>query len=156
MERRLRKRSSPKWDPAQGQVPRSDNITEAMHCLQKVTIMTNLWKTQQAAESDEDICTQPMNRSIWPLLLNWGRWKEAEKKDNPVGGPAVSIWTPEISLTLDHQTFGIFQLIWGPQHMYSRGLLGLCSFRDDAPNPQETVGPREFRGEMGWEVRPSM
>jgi hypothetical protein len=37
----------------------------------------------------------------------------------------------------------------------------LCSFRDDAPNPSETGGPREFRGqewgggggihlEMGW------
>jgi hypothetical protein len=24
-------------------------------------------------------------------LLNWGRLKEAEKKGNPVGGPAVSI-----------------------------------------------------------------
>jgi hypothetical protein len=36
-----------------------------------------------------------------------------------------------------------------PQHTYSRGLPGLCSFRDDAPNPQETGGPREFRGQMG-------
>jgi hypothetical protein len=33
--------------------------------------------------------------------------------------------------------------------MYSRGLPGLCSFRDDAPNPQETGGPREFRGQVG-------
>ena len=31
-------------------------------------------------------------------------------------------------------------------------LPGLCSFRDDAPNPQETGGPREFRGQVGWEV----
>jgi hypothetical protein len=36
-----------------------------------------------------------------------------------------------------------------PKHI-SRGLLGLCSFRDDAPNPQETGGLREFRGQVGW------
>jgi hypothetical protein len=34
--------------------------------------------------------------------------------------------------------------------MYNRGLLGLCSFRDDAPNPQETRSLREFRGQVGW------
>jgi hypothetical protein len=33
-----------------------------------------------------------------------------------------------------------------PQHLYSRGLLDLASMRKDAPNPEETVGPREFRG----------
>jgi hypothetical protein len=37
-----------------------------------------------------------------------------------------------------------------PQHTHSRGLPGLCSFRDDAPNPQETGGPREFKGQVGW------
>jgi hypothetical protein len=36
------------------------------------------------------------------------------------------------------------------QHTYSRGLLDLCSFRDDAPNSQETGGPREFRGQVRW------
>jgi hypothetical protein len=36
-----------------------------------------------------------------------------------------------------------------PQHTHSRALPGLCSFRDDAPNPQETGGPREFRGQVG-------
>ena len=56
------------------------------------------------------------------------------------------IWTSEISQTLDHQRDSIHQLIWGHQHTYSRGLLGLCSFRDDVPNPQETGVPREFRG----------
>jgi hypothetical protein len=35
-------------------------------------------------------------------------------------------------------------------HIYSRGVPGLCSFRDDAPNPQETGGPMEFRGQVGW------
>ena len=38
----------------------------------------------------------------------------------------------------------------GPQHISNRGLLGLCSFRADAPNPQETDGPKEFRGQVGW------
>jgi hypothetical protein len=26
----------------------------------------------------------------------------------------------------------------------------MCSFRDDALNPQEAGGPREFRGQVGW------
>jgi hypothetical protein len=25
-----------------------------------------------------------------------------------------------------------------------------CSLRDDALNPQETGGPRKFRGQVGW------
>ena len=28
----------------------------------------------------------------------------------------------------------------------------MCSFRDDSPNPQETGGPREVRGQVGWGV----
>ena len=37
----------------------------------KGSIMTALWKTQQAAERVRfRICTQPMDRSSWPLLLN--------------------------------------------------------------------------------------
>jgi hypothetical protein len=39
--------------------------------------------------------------------------------------------------------------MWGPQHTYSRWLPGLCSLRDDAPNLQETGGPREFRVQVG-------
>ena len=38
----------------------------------------------------------------------------------------------------------------GPRHIYSRGLLGLCSFRDDTLKPPETGGPRKFRGQMGY------
>ena len=31
--------------------------------------------------------------------------------------------------------------------------LPICSFRDDASNPQETGGgPREVRGQVGWEL----
>jgi hypothetical protein len=29
---------------------------------------------------------------------------------------------------------------------------GSVSLRDNAPNPQETGGPREFRGQVGWGV----
>jgi hypothetical protein len=36
-----------------------------------------------------------------------------------------------------------------PQHTYSRGHQSLCSFKDDAPNPQETGGPRMFKGQVG-------
>jgi hypothetical protein len=35
------------------------------------------------------------------------------------------IWTPKISQTLDYQTDSIYQLRCGPQHTYSRGLMGL-------------------------------
>jgi hypothetical protein len=58
------------------------------------------------------------------------------------------MWTSKISQTLD----SINRLIRGPQHTYSRGLLGLCSFREDAPNLQKTGGPREFRGLVGLET----
>jgi hypothetical protein len=33
--------------------------------------------------------------------------------------------------------------------MYSRGMQGEGSVREYAPNPQETGGPREFRGLVG-------
>jgi hypothetical protein len=35
------------------------------------------------------------------------------------------------------------------QHHLLKMLPGLCSFRDDVPNPQETGGPREFRDQVG-------
>jgi hypothetical protein len=38
----------------------------------------------------------------------------------------------------------------GLQQIYSRGLLGLGLVREDVPNPQETGGPRDFRGLVGW------
>jgi hypothetical protein len=33
---------------------------------------------------------------------------------------------------------------------FDLSLPGLCSFRDDAPNPQETGSPREFKGQVPW------
>jgi hypothetical protein len=76
-----------------------------------------------------------------------GKLEEVEEKGIPVEGPAVSICTPKISQTLDHQPGSIYQLIWGPQHIYSRGLQGLGLVKDDTPNPQETGGPKEFKGQ---------
>jgi hypothetical protein len=32
---------------------------------------------------------------------------------------------------------------------HSRALPSLCSLRDEAPNPQGTGDPREFRGQVG-------
>jgi hypothetical protein len=43
-------------------------------------------------------------------------------------------------------------LIFGSQHIYSRGLQGLVSVAEDAFNPQETGGLREVRGLLGWEI----
>jgi hypothetical protein len=45
--------TGPKWDPAEGEVPRPDTVTEAMECSQKGTYHdctlkdpTNRWKSQ--------------------------------------------------------------------------------------------------------------
>ena len=58
------------------------------------------------------------------------------------------LWNPEIPQTLDYQTDSIHQRRGGPKHTYSRGFPGVCSFRDDTPKPQNTGGPREFRGQV--------
>jgi hypothetical protein len=81
-------------------------------------------------------------------------WKKAGVMGNPVSSYQQSqlIWTPVISQKLDHQRSSIHQLIWGPQYTYSRGLLGLCSFTNDALNPQETGGSRGL--EVRWEGHP--
>jgi hypothetical protein len=76
-----------------------------------------------------------------------GKLEEAEEEGNPVGGSAVSInlvprdlsdtGTPTRQHTPDDMRL---------QHICSRELLGLDLIREDAPNSQETGGPREFRG----------
>ena len=115
------------------------------------SIMTALWKTQQAAERVRCRYLHPTNRQkqLTPVF-------ELEKAERFWGeGPS---YRRNSSLILDPRdlsntgppTDSIHQLIWGTQHTYNRGLPGLCSFRDDAPNPQETGGPREFRGQVGW------
>jgi hypothetical protein len=78
------------------------------------------------------------------------RLEETVEKGDPVGGPAVLInldpWDLSNTGLPGRQHH---YLIRSPQHLYSIGLQGLCSFRDDAPNPQETRGPKEFRGQVG-------
>jgi len=60
-------------------------------------------------------------------------------------------WTPEISQTLSHHhPSSIYQLVQGPGHIYSRGPPGLASVSEDAPNPQETWGLREWGDQSGW------
>jgi hypothetical protein len=44
-------------------------------------------------------------------LVELGKAEKAEEKSSPVGGPTVSIWTPETSQTVDHQTDSRHQLI---------------------------------------------
>lgn len=40
-------------------------------------------------------------------------------------------------------------MIWGSQNIYSRGLPGLVTVREDVPNPPETWSPREWGGLSG-------
>jgi hypothetical protein len=57
--------TGPNWDPAQDESPRSDTNTNAMVCLQTGFCNDCPLKspTLQMKESDEDIHTQPMDRS---------------------------------------------------------------------------------------------
>jgi hypothetical protein len=106
--------------------------------------------TTEAVETKRDLSwlpskrlTSSLNNQMQVFTLNqwievadpcgWIREKleEAEEEGNPVGQPAVSTWIPEISQTLDHQPGSIHQLIWGPQHIYNKGLLDLGSVRED-------------------------
>ena len=68
----MKRRSSdrPKKDPAQGEVPRPDTTTEAMECSKMGSIMTDLQKTQQAAESVRCRYLHPTNgqKLLTPVL----------------------------------------------------------------------------------------
>ena len=153
MEKSLRKRRS--RDRFKVEVLRPDNITEAMGCSQKWTYHdcplkdpTSSWKSQMKIFSPNQ-WTEAAESCCW---IN-KRVKEAEDKGNSVGGPTVltnlDLW--DLS-NLDRQTDSIHQLIWGPQHTYSRGRSDLSSLKNDVPNPQETGGPRKFRGQVRWGV----
>ena len=52
---------------------------------------------------------KPMDRSSWPLLLNWRGLREAEEMGDPVGGPTVSINLD--SQALDRQADSTYQLM---------------------------------------------
>jgi hypothetical protein len=83
-------------------------------------------------------------------LNTWARW-DISHSNYYTELVNLSLWN-KTNRSFKPQTGSLHQLIWGPQHTCSRGLPGLCSFRDDAPNLQETGGPSEFRGQVGWVV----
>jgi hypothetical protein len=60
--------------------------------------------------------------------------KEAEEKGDPIGGPTVSINLDplDVSNTGPPNRQHTPADIRAPTHILSRGLPGLCSFRDDA------------------------
>jgi hypothetical protein len=80
----------------------------------------------------------------------WERLEEAEKEGDHVGGKTVSINAgPWDYLDTESPTKQYTPADMRPQHIYSRGLLGLGWVRENALNPQESGGPREFRGLVG-------
>jgi hypothetical protein len=105
------------------------------------------------------VCAHGCVNYFCRCVVNTFKWTTSSRKDllwffdlgHAVDGFLISFFSKrshDFLSKLDHQTDSIHQLIWGPQHTYSRELPGLCSFRDDAP--QETGGSREFRGQVGW------
>jgi hypothetical protein len=105
---------------------------------------------KQLKESYADIWTQPMDRSQTPVVELGKSWKKLRMRTTPWKGQQSQLtWNSEFSQTLTHQPSSIHQLIWAPQHIYSRGLLGLDSVEEDAPSPWETWGPREWGGLVG-------
>jgi hypothetical protein len=57
--------TGPKWDPAQGEIPRPDTIIETMEHSPKGTKQDSTWEepNMQLKETDADISTQSMDRS---------------------------------------------------------------------------------------------
>ena len=73
------------------------------------------------------------------------------KEGDPVEGPAVSItlypgYLSDPGPPTRQYTPGDMR---PPTHIQKR-TAGMSSVREDIPNPQETGGPREFRGVVGW------
>jgi hypothetical protein len=153
--------TSQNWDSAQGEAPRPDTITEAMKCSKEGTYHdcpqkdpTSSWTSQM----------QMFVPNQWTEAADRCGWIREKLKVAEVGGPAVSITlTHKIPQTLDHQPGCIHQQIWAPPpptHIYSIGLLGLSSVREEASNPQETGGcwavvanifnPSTQEAEAGW------
>ena len=74
-----------------------------------------------------------------------------EEKSNLRGRPAVSTnLDPWDLLDTEPPTRQHTPTDMRPQHTYSRGLPGLDSVKENAPNPEETGSLRQFRGLVGW------
>jgi hypothetical protein len=76
------------------------------------------------------------------------RLEEAEEEGDPIGRPAVSTnldpqYLPDIETTTRQPTGAGLR----PQPIYSRGLPGLASVRENVPKLGETWGSRECGGE---------
>ena len=71
----------PKWDPAQGEVPRPDTITEAMEHSQKGTYHDCPPKTQQAAERGRCRYLHPtIGQMLLTLVVELGEsWKKLRR-----------------------------------------------------------------------------
>jgi hypothetical protein len=133
--------TGPNLDPAQGEALRPDTITDAMVCLKTGAIMT----AQQAAERVRCRYLHP----IWTEAggpCGWirGKLEEAEEEGDPIGTPAVS------TNLVSEPPGSIHQLIWGPSTHILQRSAGLDLVREEAPNPQETWGHREWEGLQGW------
>ena len=77
--------------------------------------------------------------------------EEREEEGRPMRRPIVSsdleIW--DLSYT-EPPMKHIHYLIWGPWHIYSRGLVSLASVREDAATPWESWNPKEWWGLVVW------
>jgi hypothetical protein len=94
----------------------------------KGSSMTALQKTQQVAERVRCRYLHPTNeqKQLTPVV-ELGK-AERSWEGRSCRRTTVSInLDSKISQTLDQQIDSIYQLIWGPQHTFSRGLPGLCS-----------------------------
>ena len=74
--------TGPKWDPAQGEAPRPNTITEAVECSQKGHIMTALEKTQKTAEKVRCRYLHPINgQKLLTLVAELGKsWKKLRRR----------------------------------------------------------------------------
>ena len=63
--------TGPNWDPAQGEAPRPDTITDyGVLTDRSLEWLSSERPNKQLKESDADIYTQSMDRSQRPLWLN--------------------------------------------------------------------------------------
>ena len=146
MERSVRKKGpviDPKWDPAQGEVPRPDIITEAMECSQNGTYHDcplkdprSSWRSQMQL-----FASNQWTEAAEPCSWIRGKLEEAEEEGKPVRGLAVSthLDTQDLSDT-GPPTRKHTPSVMSVQHIYSRGLLILVLVREDVPNSQENGG----------------
>jgi hypothetical protein len=111
--------------------------------------MAALQEAQQAADWDRSRYLYPTIglKSGTPVVELGKGWKELRRRVTLYKDQQSQLtWTLEISQTLRHQPGSIHYLVRGPSHIYSRGLPGLASVREDVPNSRETWDPREWRG----------